>query len=105
MNGLREALDNCAATLETLLTWYGDTMPEADQRGRAAVLAEARAALKLADESQNFRVGPLLPDGALEDLLKQGEDAIPQPTHVRIVHITNSLGFKHAVAIVAGVLP
>ena len=42
---LREALENTAAALETLLAHYGDKMPAADRIQRERILSEARAAL------------------------------------------------------------
>jgi hypothetical protein len=40
---LLEHLDNVTATLETLLTWYGSTMPPADCKARTTLANAARA--------------------------------------------------------------
>jgi hypothetical protein len=40
---LLEQLDNVTATLETLLTWYGSTMPPADYKARTKLANAARA--------------------------------------------------------------
>lgn len=42
---LLEALDNCAASLETCLAHFGKNMTSADRRGRKQTLAAARAVL------------------------------------------------------------
>jgi len=47
---LVEALDNTAASLETMLAWFGDKCPAEDGRARERVLATARAALARFEE-------------------------------------------------------
>lgn len=52
---LREACDNATASLETVMLAYGSQMPEADQRGRDTVIAEARAAIAAHDKAEPGR--------------------------------------------------
>jgi hypothetical protein len=56
---LIEALDNTAASLETVMVHLGTQMTEVDRAGRWAVLNEAQALVKkLRDEAAEEPVGP-----------------------------------------------
>jgi hypothetical protein len=39
-----DALENAAATLETVLIWFGESMPETDRAQRWRILGEAKSA-------------------------------------------------------------